>query len=860
MEENLQINDISNETGNIGQNDSTDSLFQPSSSSSGNLDVTFIDRALTPLAEPEEPTVAQPKKPTTAAEYWDMVARGAPGLAGIARAAGGDSGSDDSDVSDETLSEMEEKSKRDVEEHNERVRAENAKRAKDKEAREKAARDKAERDKAERDKAERDAARENAHEGGSDAGEGSDDSTSSGGFSGGGTTTAGGGIEYENSADKAFGEAERATSAATAQAGKAQEAIDSWKGAKVETQQAEANVKTATEKLTKAQDVVKAANQEANKKQAEAVAAANTANETIKGFEDKIQDIVDSKMTAGQIALDAVTMGIYGAVTQDKLEGVAGNAPGAAGGVVSVVESVVSALSGEVTGAMQAAMEAAMHGGGGLSGVLESLGGALTNAGLSMPAADAIVNAVEGVANSMAMAGLNAGATAFGDVTTNMSKQDQADILQAGLDAVKTAMAEGATSAEAVEAANKAMLAKQAEITGIDDDEYNQAVLTNNLNNGNPNSGGYVNTMAAIATTAAVQEIANQKAKEAQVARTQANAVEINNPLDELEQQLKEAQQALTTTQQAEQQAKIAAYNELVKSEQLSAAAEEALNRYTEASSETTEANERVAGKIADANTGDMPVGEPEDSESVSDELTLDESWIRDIKTLPEALQETMIGSTIQEFLDILNNYNSLINKDMYLDWWNSFMQSLRSIWGTTNKDSFITKIGNTVKQIWKYVKGCKDIFKSRTEGHITEFVKKCLGLLMIGAVTVLTGGQNIPALTVVTITKLLWRSLKSDEVDVDLSRMLDTEDNEDSEDYDMFKEVADDAEIKWQLPSDLGENYVAGKRSNSYSDYNYGLEGEDEQRGQLYSDEDVKGFINRVYRKSPTIYRLKLN
>lgn len=856
MEENLQINDISNETGNIGQNQSVDSLFQPTGSN--NLDLTFIDTAMTPLAEPKEPTVSQPKKPTTAAEYWDRVSRGAPGLGIMARAAGGDSGDggsdgDDSDDSGDVDSGWAGKGNEAFEKAFEKASKMNKA-------------DKAEADKAEAAKAKADRAKaeREAHESEHSSGGETDNSPTDGSESsdGGGSGSA----EYSNEADIAYSEVSRTKAASTVAMGEAQEAYNTYKTTLANEKQAEANVKTATEKLQEAREVVKQAEQVANKANAEALQAKQEADKLVDNIKDNIQNIVDSKKTTGEIVANALTMGIYGAVTDKQLENIPGAAINAGGNIANVAESVVNIVTDNVTGVLQGAMEAGMHGTGNLAQtIVNAVGGRLAgSSALSMPVIDGIANVIEGAIASAPMAAMNMGAVAAGDVTTNMAKQDRADIMTAGLEAAQEAIANGATAKEAGAAAMQAMIDKQAEITGIDDVEYNTAVLTNNLNGGNPNSGGFAEVLTTIGAAASAMEIAQDKSEEARVARVQANAASINNDIEALEAQAQQAQQELVQAQQAHQEALATATQAVQALEQANAAAEAALNKYVEASKGAVDAVKSAKARMnAPIDDNSSYNADPGDSETTADALVIpDDIWSREIKEVPDPLKGTPLGDCLQEFYDIFNNYNSEINVDAYQHWWNDFITYMKSIWGASNKSSFLSKVANTVQGVWSALKAVKSIFKGRTEGHIVEFGKRCLSLLLNVGIAIMTGGASIPVQTSVTIIKQLWKNLKNDVVDSDLNQILENPNSEggDYEYYDTYKAIADDADAKWQLPAELGENYVAGKRSNNYSDYNYGLESDDKQKGQLYSDEDVKGFITKVYRKSPTIYKLKLN
>lgn len=832
--EDLQINDISNETGNIGQNQSADSLFQPSNSNAGNLDLTFIDTALTPLA-------SSPKESSTTSSGYKVV-KGSEAYAGFGRAAGGDSGSDDDDdVGSGWAGEGNENFERSFE-----------KASKEHE------RQRSEREKADKER-ERARAEREAHESEHSSGGETDTSPSGGSESSGG----GGYSEYHaNEADTAYSESSKAAAASTVAMDKAQKAYDNYKETLANEKQAEANLRNATEKLQEAREAVKQAEQAANKANAEALQAAQEASKLVNNIKDNIQNIVDSKKTTGEIVANALTMGIYGAVTDKQPENIPGAAINAGGNIANVAESVVNIVTDNVTGVLQGAMEAGMHGTGNLAQtIVNAVGGRLAGSGaLSMPVIDGIANVIEGAIASAPMAAMNMGAVAAGDVTTNMAKQDRADIMTAGLEAAQEAIANGATAKEAGAAAMQAMIDKQAEITGIDDVEYNTAVLTNNLNGGNPNSGGFVEVLTTIGAATSAMEIAREKAEEARVARVQANATAINNDIETLEAQAQQAQQELAQAQQAKQEALATATAAVKTLEQANATAQEALDRYLNASKDSMTTAEEAGKRIG---AEPPPVGDPEDNDEAADALIIsDDTWSREIKEVPDPLKGTPLGDCLQEFYDIFNNYNSEINVDAYQHWWNEFITYMKSIWGASNKSSFLSKVASTVSGVWNALKAVKSIFKGRTEGHIVEFGKRCLGLLMNAGIVIMTGGASIPVQTTVTILKQLWKNMKTEVVDSDLNQIMENpnSDGGDYEYYDTYKAIADDADAKWQLPSDLGENYVAGKRSNNYSDYNYGLEGEDEQKGQLYSDEEIKDFITKVYRKSPTLYKLKIN
>lgn len=360
----------------------------------------------------------------------------------------------------------------------------------------------------------------------------------------------------------------------------------------------------------------------------------------------------------------------------------------------------------------------------------------------------------------------------------------------------------------------------------------------------------------------AINLAANSQYNYSEAAIEQANIAEqafkLQDQAEQLENQIKQQNQNLVAAQQAEKQALALANQEVSKLEALANAAQEALDRYENVSRNTVDETSATGARINDE---EIPLSDPKDSDNAADTLKVsDEMWSREIKEVPDILKGTQLGEVMQEFLDIFNNYNSEINAGAYQSWWNSFMTYLKSIWGSANKqEGLISKIGRTVSGIWNGLKTVKDIFLGRTEGHITEFAKGLLGLMLKGAVVVMTGGQAIPAITTVNIIKGLWKSLKNDVVDSDLNQILENPNSEggEYEYYDVYKAVADDADSKWSIPSDFGENYVAGKRQGSYGDYNYGLEGEDEQKGQLYSDEEIKDYIHRVYRKSPTLYKI---
>ena len=721
MEENLQINDISNETGNIGQNQSADSLFQ--STGSNNLDLTFIDTAMTPLAEPKEPT--QSSKPS-----GYKVVKGSEAYAGFGRAAGGDS-SDDSD--DDSGSDDDDDDSGWAGEGNEAFERAFERASKENERRER------EREKAEKEEAERAKERERARkERGSSGGETeTETSTDSGSVSGGGSDT--GPSEYANDADDAYIESGRAYASAAAAMGKAQEAYDNYKETLANEKQAEANVKTATEKLTVAQEELTRAQDVQSK-------YLSQTNEIRKELSMYTANPLSDKLN--------ITSSIGSNINIDAKKG-----------TIEIETSKGTYSINKGTGEM-------------------SLDG--KPVGEDYTEEDAI-SKVFGLIEKL--------------VGPSEESKKFAEDLQAD-----------------IKFANKILELKE-DLT----DSYRTLMK------------------AAENVTAAKQGLNTAQAE------------------------LTASNQALAQAQQAKQEALATATQAVHALDKANAAAEAALNKYVEASKGAVEAvesaKERMNAPIDDNSSYNA---DPGDSETTANSLVIPEDvWSREIKEVPDPLKGTPIGDCLQEFYDIFNNYNSEINADAYQHWWNNFVTHMKTIWGTSNsKAGFLSKVANTVQGVWSALKAVKSIFKGRTEGHIVEFGKRCLSLLLNVGIAVMTGGASIPVQTTTTIIKQLWKNLKNDVVDSDLNQILENPNSEggDYEYYDTYKAIVDDADAKWQLPSELGENYVAGKRSNNYSDYNYGLESDDRQKGQLYSDEDVKGFITKVYRKSPTIYKLKLN
>lgn len=238
---NVEINDVSNTSGNIGQNNSADSLFQPAPNNNSSLDLTYIDRALTPVKSETE------DKPT-----GYKVVKGSEAYAGFGRAAGGDGDSSDDDHDNETISEGIERSKQETERMNERTRKEN-------ESRE---RERAERERAEkaRERAEKEAKRERAKEHGNDN-EPSGTGSSEPGLSEGGSYSDSGAISYSDNATN--------------------EAVDNLISTDAKSNKANAEVNKASEAYTKAAENTIAAGDRYNQAQENAKALNDLYNDMV---------------------------------------------------------------------------------------------------------------------------------------------------------------------------------------------------------------------------------------------------------------------------------------------------------------------------------------------------------------------------------------------------------------------------------------------------------------------------------------------------------------------------------------------------------------------------------------------------
>lgn len=275
---NVEINDVSNTTGNIGQNESADSLFQPVQGTGSSLDLTFIDNALTPVRTETED---RPQSSTKAREL-----QGYTNYMGAARVAGGDgdSGDDDDNGHDnETISEGIERSRRETERMNERTRKENESREREREAKERAERA--------RERAEKESKRERASD------RGNNDNTPGGAGSGSGSP---GGSEYDNGfiSESEIAASEDLTNAEVTSAKAHSEVIT----AKQEFDKATDNANAAIDRYNQAAAEASKAKEEYNN----AIAAVNARTETIDFMSDQLAGTIKERVFGGSSVISNI--------------------------------------------------------------------------------------------------------------------------------------------------------------------------------------------------------------------------------------------------------------------------------------------------------------------------------------------------------------------------------------------------------------------------------------------------------------------------------------------------------------------------------------------------------------------------